>query len=79
MFYEGEKIDSWEILIHKRVDKHVCNPDLEHGDYYLIRTAPDEHVIVILPFGEASKNVLRKAVEKELLRIRGYQGKIITV
>ena len=79
MIYVGQKINSWKIALNKRVDETVCNQDLPHGDYYLVVTGPDEHVIVILPFGEQSENIMRKAVEKELLRIRGYQGKIITI
>ena len=79
MFYVGQKINSYEILLNKHVDDKPQHVGITHGDYYMVRTAPGEYVIIILPLGESSKKILRKAVEKELLRIRGYQGKTITI
>lgn len=77
MFAINQNINGWKILLAKRVDETVCNPDLPHGDYYLVQTTPDEHVIVILPIGEESEHALRRAVEKELHFQRSLEGKKI--
>jgi len=79
MFYIGKNIKPYEVILRKRVDDKVCNPHLPHGDYYMVKTAPDEHVIVILPAGEKSEHAFRRAIEKELKFIRSFEGKKITL
>ncbi|MBA7621661.1 hypothetical protein ES703_29027 [subsurface metagenome] len=79
MFYVGKKINSWVIILCKRVDDKVCNPHLPHGDYYMVKTAPDENIIIILRIGENSEHALRRAIEKELKFIRSLEGTKITL
>ena len=79
MFYVGQKINSWTITEAELVDGLVFAKDVTHAVLYLVEISEYEWVVVILPAGESSKNIMRKGIEKELLRIHSYQGKAITI
>jgi hypothetical protein len=79
MLYVGKIINGWEILLKKRVDQTVCVKDVPQGDYYLVKTGPDEHVIIILPFDSDSEPAFIREVQKKLTEQRSYKGKKISL
>ena len=79
MFVRGQKISGYEVQFGKRVDETVCNQDIKHGDWYMVKTGHEDHVIIRLETGESSEKKFTEAVNRELIQKKALENIIINL